>query len=578
MFERHQLELRTSSERGHDMTVERLVPLARPQSLFAHLDFDCLIEAIVAARQAKRPVVLMMGGHPIKLGLSRFIVDLIERQLVTHIATNGAAIIHDFELAMSGGTSENVAKWIQRGQFGLWQETSRLNDIIQARKGVRYRFFRTVAAAAGKSFDELYGYDLIDRLKTMDRGDLNANNNAISNKQFAQDWALDATGNWRNFREDDGGAGWDLNQQRATNAVNEITEIAETLGVSWITPVYSKAGNMTTIPKPADPTAAFYATYDAWNRLVAIGEDDGMSGTWKVAEYEYDGVKRRSVKKDYDSGTLDETRHFFYTEPSQWQVVEERVDTSTDANRQFVWGLRYLDDIVERDRDTTDDGTLDERLYGMQDGNWNIDVLVGADGTVLERYAYSVYGVTYAMTADFANWTNSSYNWEVRFAGDSYDIHTGIYHVRNRFLNVELGAWMQRDWTGYSDGPNLYEYCKSNTILFTDPLGTQVPDPVKCMMDLNACRGRVLANLFACIKDCPMSSDLLWLVACLIAAAVICHRNPTPTCMTTANWLCGLAILLLFTTQAVDCVIIGLGEAKNCGEQFHRCMGGGVLI
>lgn len=84
----------------------------------------------MAARHAERPIVVMMGGHPIKLGLSRFIIDLIERQLVTHIASNGAGIIHDFELALAGGTSENVAKWIQAGQFGLWHETSRMNDII----------------------------------------------------------------------------------------------------------------------------------------------------------------------------------------------------------------------------------------------------------------------------------------------------------------------------------------------------------------------------------------------------------------------------------------------------------------
>ncbi len=69
----------------------------------------------------------MMGAHVIKLGLSRYIVDLIERQIVTHVATNGAGIIHDFELALLGGTSESVARWITLGQFGLWSETGRLN-------------------------------------------------------------------------------------------------------------------------------------------------------------------------------------------------------------------------------------------------------------------------------------------------------------------------------------------------------------------------------------------------------------------------------------------------------------------
>lgn len=73
----------------------------------------------------------MIGGHPTKLGLSRFLIDLIERSFITHLATNGAGVIHDFELALFGGTSEDLAKWIQVGQFGLWQETSRLNGIIR---------------------------------------------------------------------------------------------------------------------------------------------------------------------------------------------------------------------------------------------------------------------------------------------------------------------------------------------------------------------------------------------------------------------------------------------------------------
>lgn len=67
---------------------------------------------------------------------------------------------------------------------------------------------------------------------------------------------------------------------------------------------WNRAGNMTTIPKVADPTKSFTATYDPWNRLVRIEE-----GSIKVAEYEYDGAKRRTVKKTYISGELDETRH-----------------------------------------------------------------------------------------------------------------------------------------------------------------------------------------------------------------------------------------------------------------------------
>jgi len=298
-------------------------------------------------------------------------------------------------------------------------------------------------------------------------GDLNALKDAVDNLQFAQDWALDATGNWRNFREDDDGdSTWDLNQQRTANKVNEISDISETTGPTWITPVYNRAGNMTTIPKPAGLTTSFTATYDAWNRAVKIEE-----GPDKVAEYEYDGAKRRAVKKTYASGSLDETRHFYYTEPAKWQVVEERVDSSSDPDRQFVWGLRYVDDIIVRDRDTTGDGTLEERLYGIQDANWHLTSIADTNGLVQERFAYAAYGVSAARTAAFSSRASSNYDWEVRFAGYRWDLEGDLYQVRNRVLHPALGVWIQRDPLGFASGANLYQYANSSPANLTDPTG-----------------------------------------------------------------------------------------------------------
>ena len=62
LFERRRIDLRNLAERGHDMTVDRLLPLEPPLSPFEHAEVDDLVEAIVAARQADRPVVIMMGG------------------------------------------------------------------------------------------------------------------------------------------------------------------------------------------------------------------------------------------------------------------------------------------------------------------------------------------------------------------------------------------------------------------------------------------------------------------------------------------------------------------------------------
>ncbi len=131
-FDRSRLQLRSLEERGCDLWESNVVELASPKQ---PLDCDSLRQVALAIREARlndRPVVVMIGGHPIKLGLSLVLIDLMERGLVTHLATNGAGLIHDFELALHGGTSEDVAKWIKIGQFGLWQETGRLNDIVTA--------------------------------------------------------------------------------------------------------------------------------------------------------------------------------------------------------------------------------------------------------------------------------------------------------------------------------------------------------------------------------------------------------------------------------------------------------------
>jgi hypothetical protein len=89
--------------------------------------------AIVQARKNKRPVMLGMGAHAIKVGLNPVIIDLMEREIVTSLSINGAGIIHDFELAFIGQTSEDVDKEILSGAFGMAEETgSMLNQAIQS--------------------------------------------------------------------------------------------------------------------------------------------------------------------------------------------------------------------------------------------------------------------------------------------------------------------------------------------------------------------------------------------------------------------------------------------------------------
>ena len=100
--------------------------------------FHRLVEAIARAHRSRRPVLLMMGAHVLKVGLSPLIVDWIERKVVTAVAMTGSGIIHDFELAYQGQTSEEVAEALADGSFGMARETADfLNGAIQegAKKG-----------------------------------------------------------------------------------------------------------------------------------------------------------------------------------------------------------------------------------------------------------------------------------------------------------------------------------------------------------------------------------------------------------------------------------------------------------
>ncbi len=99
-------------------------------------EFRAVVDATVAAVKNHRPVVVMMGAHPIKCGLNPVIVDLMKRGIVNAIAFNGAGAIHDFELAMIGETSEDVQRGLDDGSFGMIDETGKLMNAALA-EGVR---------------------------------------------------------------------------------------------------------------------------------------------------------------------------------------------------------------------------------------------------------------------------------------------------------------------------------------------------------------------------------------------------------------------------------------------------------
>ncbi|MCJ7751866.1 MAG: hypothetical protein MUQ65_12355, partial [Armatimonadetes bacterium] len=132
LFDRSKLNVRPLSERAHDMTVEDVLPLDAETPPFDHPDISALAERIAAARRKGGEVIILMGAHVIKQGLSRFLIDMMRRGLVTCVGMNGACAIHDFELALVGATTESVARYIRTGEFGLWRESGEINEIVNA--------------------------------------------------------------------------------------------------------------------------------------------------------------------------------------------------------------------------------------------------------------------------------------------------------------------------------------------------------------------------------------------------------------------------------------------------------------
>ena len=133
-FDRSKLRVLPHSERENDFHIGQVLALDADVRLNDSPDLGVVAQRIVQARENRRQVILMMGAHVIKTGLSRFVIDLMEHGILTHIGTNGACAIHDYELALVGATTESVACYIHEGQFGLWKETGRLNDIV--RRGI----------------------------------------------------------------------------------------------------------------------------------------------------------------------------------------------------------------------------------------------------------------------------------------------------------------------------------------------------------------------------------------------------------------------------------------------------------
>jgi RHS repeat-associated protein len=290
------------------------------------------------------------------------------------------------------------------------------------------------------AYNEAYTYDGLNQLATFNR-----NSGART-----QSWDYDAVGNWDSVTTNGGSP-----QTRTHNRQNEITAVS-----GATSPTFDANGNMTT-----DETGLQY-TYDAWNRLKAVKSSGGTT----LKTYTYDGLNRRVAETA--SGT---TTDLYYS--AGWQVLEEAVSGTTKS--RYVWSPVYVDALILRDRDTDANGTLDERLWAVQDANYNVVALVNGSGTVVERYAFDSFG---AVTVLNGSWTvigSSAYAWQYLHQGGRLDATSGLYHFRMRDYSSTLGRWVTMDPIKYAGNDiNLFRSYLNNSITYLDPSGLKSPTKV----------------------------------------------------------------------------------------------------
>ncbi len=151
VFDTSRLRILPLSQRRHEMSVSDVLKLGEAGVDFDHPDLALLADAVAEAVRSGSPVVMFLGAHVIKQGLSRYVIDLIRRGWVSVLAVNGACAIHDWELSRIGATTESVAEYIKAGQFGLWTETGELNDVVSAGSKADLGFGEAVGKAISQS-------------------------------------------------------------------------------------------------------------------------------------------------------------------------------------------------------------------------------------------------------------------------------------------------------------------------------------------------------------------------------------------------------------------------------------------
>lgn len=276
------------------------------------------------------------------------------------------------------------------------------------------------------SLDEAYMYDNLNRLTNVQR-------NSVDH----QTWSLDALGNSNSVITDS------VTETRTHNGQNMLISMNST-ALS-----YDNNGNQTT-----DETGKTLV-FDAWNRF-----KEAKSGSTSLIVYGFDALGRR-----VNEGSIS----VYYT--AARQEIEDR-DASGMTTFQLVRSPVYVNAFIERDRDTDSNGTLDERMYYLQDANFNVTGLGNLSGGIDQRYLYDSYGHQIVLSSSWIV-TTEGYANPFGWQGGKANVATGYIHFDWRELNTAQFRWIQQDSAGYVDGRNLYAPLLLNPYSFVDPEGRE---------------------------------------------------------------------------------------------------------
>ncbi len=354
----------------------------------------------------------------------------------------------DINLTYIGsGTGAAGDQYTGLDQFGRvveqnWYDTSTDTSVVDLKYGYDNDsnvvwMMDGVHSASGA----LYNYDNLGQLTGYMTGDVISSGGGIGisgTVYESETWTYDPLGN---HLEDSTTTSGTTTVDSTFNADNQITSMS-----GYTTPAYDAAGNMTT-----DQNGLQYI-YDAWGRLVTVknASDDTLE------TYSYDGFGDRVTNTVYSDGTST-TTNFYYS--TAGQVLEEQAASSNYFTQRYVWSPAYVNEMVDRDTDTsgtglTATGSSITRLWSINDTNYNVVALVNSSGSVVERYSYDPFGSVTVMTGSYGARIESSFGWVYLFQGMRLDIVTGNNLSRTRSENPGTGMWTSEDLMGFAAGNN----------------------------------------------------------------------------------------------------------------------------